>query len=111
MAKLQRPGQSEDKRDVFHLIRFLADDFDVRLGAGGEAAGERRVGVDVEFEEVEEGVGYEFDGAVLFRLDAVVEFERFACFVAVGEGRPFYLVRGVFYVFACFAETVLVMGL
>lgn len=35
-------------------------------GTGGNAAGEGRVAVDVEFEEVEEGVGYDGDGAVEF---------------------------------------------
>jgi hypothetical protein len=83
----------------------------VRRGPGGQAAGEGRVGVDVELEEVEEGVRHEGDGAVLFRLDAVVEFERGPGLVADREGGPFYLVGGVFDVLACFAggESVLVV--
>jgi hypothetical protein len=60
--------------------------------------------VDVEFEEVEEGVRDEFYGAVLLGLDAVVELEGFACFVAGGEGRPFYFVVVVLDVLACLTE-------
>jgi hypothetical protein len=60
--------------------------------------------VDVELEEVEEGVGDEGDGAVLLGLDAVVEFERGGGLVADWEGRPFYLVGRVFDVFACLAR-------
>jgi hypothetical protein len=58
--------------------------------------------VDVEFEEVEEGVGHKFYRAVLLRLDAIVEFEGFACFIARGEGRPFYFVVVILDVLACF---------
>ena len=59
---LQRAGQREDERDVVVLRAGGA-------GYGGQrvrrdAAGERGVVVDVEFEEVEERVGDGGDGAV-----------------------------------------------
>lgn len=105
MAELQRACQGEDEGNVLHLVWLLADDLDVRRWSRGEAAGEGRVGVDVELEQVEEGVRHEGNGAVLFRLYTVVEFEGRACLVTHGEGGPFYLVGGVFDVFACFAAT------
>ena len=51
--------------------------------------------MDVEFEEVEEFVGYEVDGAVYFFFDAEVEFERAAGFVAYGEGNVLELAGGI----------------
>ena len=55
-------------------------------GAGGDAAGEGRVVVDVELEQVEELVGDEGDGAVGLFLDPEVEFERPVRLVAGREG-------------------------
>jgi hypothetical protein len=59
--------------------------------------------MDVEFEEVEEGVVDGRDGAVLLTFDAVVEFERFACFFADREGGPLDLLFIVLYVLTGFA--------
>ena len=59
--------------------------------------------MDVELEEMEEGVVDEGDCAVDFALVAVVELEGFAGFVAGWEGGPFEVVGGVFEVFACFS--------
>jgi len=42
--------------------------------------------VDVEFEEVEEGVGDEVDGAVEVAFDAEGEFKRASGFIAGWEG-------------------------
>lgn len=58
--------------------------------------------MDVEFEQVEEGIGDEVEGAVELVLVAVVEFEWLACLVADGEGHPFEVMVGEFNVFACF---------
>jgi hypothetical protein len=63
VAELQCAGESEDQGHVF-LPEFGGEGLvvvgwvDVCWWARGYAAGERRVVVDVEFEEVEEGVGY-----------------------------------------------------
>ena len=88
MAKLQRAGQREHQRYVFHFIGHLADGLDSGSGARGQAAGQRRVGVDVELEEVEEGVADLGDGAILLAFDAVVELEGPAGLFAGGEGNP-----------------------
>lgn len=73
VTELQRAGQGEYQRDVLLLGQLLANDLDVGGRAGGQAARERRVVVDVELEQVEEGVGDERDGAVELALDAVLE--------------------------------------
>lgn len=96
VAELQRAGQGEYQRDVLLLGQLLANDLDVGGRPGGQAARERRVVVDVEFEQVEEGVGDERDGAVEFALDAVLELQRLAGFVAGREGDPLQLVVGQF---------------
>ena len=67
---------------LFELLRHRRR----REWFGGDAAGERGVIVDVEFEEVEERVVDEVDGAVDFLLDAEEEFEGPARFVAGWEG-------------------------
>lgn len=58
--------------------------------------------MDVELEQVEEGVGDEVDGAVNLALGAVVEFEGLAGLVARREGDPLDLVVVVFEVLARF---------
>lgn len=59
--------------------------------------------MDVEFEEVEEGIVDEVDGAVYVLFDAEEEFEWAAGFVAGGEGDVGELAGGVLDVFACVA--------
>jgi hypothetical protein len=66
-----------------------------RQGFRGNAAGQRGIVVDVEFEEVEEFVGYEVDGTVYVALDAEVKFEGAPSLVAGGEGDVLELVGGV----------------
>jgi hypothetical protein len=100
VAELQRAGEGEYQRDVLLLRQPLANDLDVRRGAGGQAARERRIVVDVELEQVEEGVGDEGDGAIDLALDAVVELQRLSGLVAGREGDPLQLVVGQFDVFA-----------
>ena len=69
VRELQCAGKSGDQGHVF-LSEFRGKGLvvvrrvDVCWGPRGDAAGERRIIVDVEFEEVEEGVGYQGDGAV-----------------------------------------------
>jgi hypothetical protein len=65
MRTLQCSCQCKDERDVFLWERSVACVVDGGR-TGGDAAGEGRVVVDVEFEEVEEGVCYEGDCAVQF---------------------------------------------
>ncbi len=103
VAQLEGAGESEDKRDVFLLGLLLADHLDVRGRARRQAAGQGRVAVDVEFEEVEERIADHGDGAVLLAFDAVVKFERVFRLVADREGDPLDLVRRVLDVFARFA--------
>lgn len=104
VAELQGAGQREHQGYVLHLVGLLADRLDVLWRARGQAAGERRVGVDVELEEVEEGVVDHGHGAVQLFLDAVVELERLVGLFAGGEGDPLDLVVfGVLDVFACFS--------
>lgn len=100
VAALQRAGQGEDERDVLLVGQRLVNDLDVRRWTGGQAARERRIVVDVELEQVEEGVGDEGDGAVELALDAVLELQRLAGFVAGWEGDPLQLVVGQFDVLA-----------
>ena len=71
--------------------------------ARGEPAGQRRVRVDVELEQVEEGVVDKGDRTVKFAFDAVVKFERAACLIADGERDPLELMVGELDVFACFS--------
>lgn len=59
--------------------------------------------MDVEFEQVEEGVGDKVEGAIDFGFVAVVEFERLAGLVADGEGNPFDFVFCIFNVLAGFS--------
>jgi hypothetical protein len=63
--------------------------------------------VDVEFEEVEEGIVDHGDGAVDLAFSAVVELERAAGLVTYGEGFPFDLVLFVLKVFTCFSKVML----
>lgn len=69
-----------------------------------DAAGEWRVIVDVELEEVEEGVVDKVEGAVNFLLNAEKQLEGPAGFVAGREWNVRELARGVGYVLACVAE-------
>jgi len=103
MAELKGSREREDNRDVLLLVGLFANDFHVRTRSRGEPAREGRVGVDIEFEEVEEGVVDGRDGAVLLTFDAVVEFERFAGFFADGEGSPLDFLPIVLYVLTGFA--------
>lgn len=92
VAHLQRARQRKHQRHVLLRRRLLADDFHVRRRPGREAARHGRVAVDVELEQVEEGVRDEVERAVELALVAVVEFERLARLVAHGERDPLYLV-------------------
>ena len=103
VAQLQGAGQREDQGDVFLGGGRLADGRDVGRGSGGQATGQRGVAVDVEFEEVEEGVVDHGDRAVDLGLDAVVEFQRLPGLVTFGEGPPLDLVLRILYVFTCFS--------
>lgn len=64
VGELEGAGQGEDQGDEFFGGRGRGAGVDVRWGPGGDAAGEGGVVVDVELEEVEEGVGYEGNRAV-----------------------------------------------
>lgn len=88
VAHLQRAGERKHERHVLLLRQLLAHDFNVRLRSRGQPTRQRRVAVDVELEQVEEGVVDKGNGAVDFALDAVVELERLACLVAYREWRP-----------------------
>jgi hypothetical protein len=78
----------------------LADDGDDGRGPCGEAAGQRRIVVDVEFKKVEEGVRDGGDGAIDVGLDAILELKREAGLVAGREGDIFEVVT-VLDVFTC----------
>ena len=106
VAQLQRARQREDERHVLLLGRLKPDDFDVRRRPRGQPAGQGRVGVDVELEQVEEGVRDHGYRAVFLLLDAVREGERGVGFVARREGDPLDLVRRRVWerdVLACFS--------
>lgn len=96
VAELEGAGEGEDERDVLLRRGRLADHLDVGGRPRGEPAGEGRVAVDVELEEVEEGVGDEVDGAVDLALGAVVEFEGLGRLATLGKGDPLDLVVVVF---------------
>jgi hypothetical protein len=81
------------RRFVGHAVFALEDGG--REGFRRNAARQRGVIVNVEFEEMEEFVGHEVDGAVYIALDAEVEFEGAASLVAGGEGDVLELVGGV----------------
>jgi hypothetical protein len=66
-------------------------------------AGQGRVIVDVELEEVVERVIDGVDGAVELGLDAVAEFEGQPGLFARGEGDVLEVMLGVLNVFACFS--------
>lgn len=70
-----------------------------------QPAGKRRVAVNVELEEMEEGIGHEGDRAVDLTLSAVVELERLVGFVADGERDPLDLVLFVFDMLASCSDT------
>jgi len=91
VAVLQGARKRKHQRDVLLCDGFLVDNLDVGGRAGREPAGEGRVGVDVELEEVEEGVADHGDGAVYFGLDAVVELERLVGLFAYWERNPLKL--------------------
>jgi len=59
----------------------------------------------VELEKVEEWVVDHGDRAVELGLDAVVELERLAGFVAYGEGNPLDLVSSILYMLARFSAS------
>ncbi|KAI6767387.1 hypothetical protein HG530_005396 [Fusarium avenaceum] len=107
VAQLQRTSESKDKRDVFACRQLLAYDFDLGCWTGGDAARQGRIGVNVEFEEVEEGVVDHGDSAVDLAFSAVVELERAAGLVAHGEGLPFDLVLFVLNMLARFSVLLL----
>lgn len=100
VAELQGARQREDQGDVLLLGQLLANDLDVGGRTGGQAARQRRIVVDVELEQVEEGIRDQRDGAVELALDAVLELQRLAGFVAGREGDPLQLVVGQFDVLA-----------
>ncbi len=103
VAQLQCPRQGKNQWYVLLLRRLLANYLDMRWWTGRKPTGQGRVAVDVELEEVEEGVGDDGDGAVLLAFDAVVELKRLVGFLADGEGDPLDFVRFVFDVFAGFS--------
>jgi len=104
VAQLEGAGQREHERDVL-LLPPLVPLGRVRERPGGDPAGERRVGVQVELEQVVQGVVDGRDGAFNLALDAVAELERAARLVARREGNPLELVCGLvqFNVLACFS--------
>jgi hypothetical protein len=73
-----------------------------REGFGRDATCERRVVVDVEFEEVEELVRDKVNRTINFLLNAEEELEGAVGFVAGRERNVLQLAAGVGYVFACF---------
>lgn len=103
MAQLQRASQRKDERDVFLLGYFLADDFAVDGRTRGQPAGQGGVAVNVEFEEVEEGIADEGNRAVDLALGAVVEFKGLVGLFAYGERNPLQLVLGVLDMLAGFS--------
>lgn len=119
MAQLQRPRQrnnhwrinlTQTALSIRHIRRPLLKLFLQRArrqGFGRDAAGKGSIVVDVEFEQVEERVVDEVEGAVDFLFDAEEEFERAAGFVAGEEGDVGELTLGVGYVFACVAVPLL----
>lgn len=112
MAQLQRPRQRDNHRRihlaqrtlpirmVFRALRIFFDKGAGGQGFGGDATGQRRVVVDVELEQVEEGVVDEVQGAVDVLFHAEEEFEGAAGFVAGEGGDVGELARGVGDVFA-----------
>lgn len=105
MAQLQCARHREHKRDVFLWWRFFANNLNVVFRPGGQSTRERRIAVDVELEEVEEGIADEWDGAIDLALGAVGELQRLFGLFADWEGDPFELVGVVLDVFACFSAT------
>lgn len=55
--------------------------------------------MDVEFEEVEEWVGYKVDSAIYIFFDTKKELERSPSFIASREGNVLELALGVCYMF------------
>lgn len=92
MARLQGAGKSKHQRDVLLLNGLLADVFHGWRWASGQTAGKGRVGVDVELEQVEEGVGHHGHSTVDLGFDAVVELQGFVGLLADGKGDVFELV-------------------
>lgn len=103
VAKLELARERKYERDVLLGRRLLVDNGRMASRARGDAARERRIAVNVELEEMVEGVGDEGDGAVDFALDAVVEAQRLACLLAHGEVDPLHLVVILFDVLAGFS--------
>ena len=67
MGELKGPGDGEDQRDVFWFVGFCVGGrgYDWRW-TGGNTTRERGFVVDVEFEEVEERICDEWNGAIEF---------------------------------------------
>lgn len=103
VALLQGARERKHQRDVLLLVGGLADGLDVRRGPRRQAAGQGRVAVDVELEQVEEGVVDHGDGAIDLALVAVAELERLGRLVAHGKGDPLDLVVGILDVLARFS--------
>lgn len=116
MRQLQGARQPNDQRRVQaalaaqrallralirHAVLLLQDTG--RQGLGRDPACERGVVVDVELQEVEEGVGHEVDGAVDLLLDPEEELQRPPRFVARREGDVLKLPVRVGDVLACLA--------
>ena len=66
VRELESSCEREDKRNVFGRRRGNTRGLDFRRRSRCDSAGEGSVVVDVEFEEVEEGIGYHGDGAIEF---------------------------------------------
>lgn len=112
MAQLQRPRQRNNQRRIhitqtpLSLRQILRALFKLifqhrwRERLRGYSAGQRRIVVDVEFEEVEKRVVDEVDGAVDFLFDAEVKLERSSGFIACESGHVGELSRLVGNMFA-----------
>jgi len=112
MALLQGARESKNQRhellallelELRRSLRVQRVQGDGDWGARGQAAGQGGVVVDVELEEVVEGVVNGVDGAVEVGFYAIAELEGLPGFLTGGERDVLEVVLGVLDVFACFA--------
>lgn len=112
MAQLQRPRQCNDQRRIYiaqtplSLCQICRPLFKLifqnrrRERFGGYSAGQRRIVVDVEFEQVEEGIIDEVYRTVDLLFNSEVELQRSSSLVACESGHVRELSRLVGNVFA-----------